>query len=113
MFRPGLFHFRLTVPDASFCELTLDFAYFVEEYKQLDARRSLLITSIVIAVSIVLITSTFMFDYWPRVQRSRLQANKMVIVHESDVRGGDNFGRDPVKLMMNNQTIEVDEPTSE
>ena len=112
----------MNVPDASFCSLQLDFAYFIGEYKQLDARKSLIITSIVIAISIILITSTFIIDYWPRLQRTRLQSNKMVIVHESGDGGeGGNstrdsgasaFNRETVKLMMNNQTIDVDEPTS-
>ena len=54
----------------SFCDLKLDFAYFVEEYKQLDARETSVITAGVIAVSIVLITSSFMLDFWPRYQRT-------------------------------------------
>ena len=36
--RPGLFHFRIDISGLSFCNLEVDFAYFVEEYAQLDAR---------------------------------------------------------------------------
>ena len=64
--KSGLFHFRLTVSNLSFCDLTLDFAYHVEEYSQLDSRRSIIITSIVLVVAMSMLMTDFTRYYTRR-----------------------------------------------
>ena len=64
--KSDLFHFRLTVSNLSFCDLTLDFAYHVEEYSQLDSRRSIIITSIVLVVAMSMLMTDFTRYYTRR-----------------------------------------------
>ena len=182
--KSGLFHFRLTVSNLSFCDLTLDFAYHVEEYSQLDSRRSIIITSIVLVVAMSMLMTDFTRYYTRRGTkrckghfRSELYCiaytiwlilfpmtfmnktnmilvisppircptwwlhllsdqfvpllisikpelanikNKMVLVHEdSEMLGSEESlvrnttgNKMKVKLLMNNNTVEVDTPTS-
>ena len=69
--KSGLFHFRVTVSNLSFCDLTLDFAYHVEEYSQLDSRRSIIITSIVLVVAMSLLMTDFTRYYTRRGYNNR------------------------------------------
>jgi len=119
--KSGLFHFRLTVSNLSFCDLTLDFAYHVEEYSQLDSRRSIIITSIVLVVAMTFLMTDFT-RYYNRIKPEIASIkNKMVLVHEDSVSqvsdeslfGNTNGGGNKmkVKLLMNNNTVEVDTPT--
>ena len=107
--KSGLFHFRVTVSNLSFCDLTLDFAYHVEEYSQLDSRRSIIITSIVLVVAMSMlmtdftryytrnrchqkyrpvVTVTSHTDFTPLLRiKPELASikNKMVLVHEDSI----------------------------
>merc|ERR1711917_106140 len=117
--KSGLFHFRLTVSNLSFCDLTLDFAYHVEEYSQLDSRRSIIITSIVLVVAMSMLMTDFTRYYTSIKPELANIKNKMVLVHEdSEMLGseeslvGNTTGNKmKVKLLMNNNTVEVDTPT--
>ena len=104
--KSGLFHFRVTVSNLSFCDLTLDFAYHVEEYSQLDSRRSIIITSIVLVVAMSMLMTDFtryytrkgcLQKYRPLVVVTHFAPllrikpelasikNKMVLVHEDSI----------------------------
>jgi len=117
--KSGLFHFRLTVSNLSFCDLTLDFAYHVEEYSQLDSRRSIIITSIVLVVAMSMLMTDFTRYYTSIKPELANIKNKMVLVHEdSEMLGSEESlvrnttgNKMKVKLLMNNNTVEVDTPT--